>query len=80
MKFHKRLSEAFEAGRGERGSHFIGGVYGRATLNVVGTEMHSELRKGFNEITKQRAKKKPHGLLEKAAYKVGFAYDYLVNP
>ena len=79
MELTKRVHEAFEAGREGRWYHVIAAAYGHASLNAVGTETHSELRKEFNEITKQ-PQKKHYGLLEKIAYRVGRAVEYVVNP
>ena len=79
MGLIKRLDEAFEAGRESRWYCVVGAAYGRASLNAVGTEIHSELRNEFNEITKQ-PQKKHYGLLEKIAYRVGCTVEYIVNP
>ncbi len=79
MGLVKRVHEAFESGREGRWSSLVGLAYGHATLNAVGSESHSELRKELNEITKQPAKK-GYGLLEKAAYRTGLAFEYLIEP
>lgn len=73
MNLIKRIVEAYEAGREAHSSSLVRLAYGHSSLNAVGTEQHSELRKEFNEIVNSR--KTPSGILENLIYKLG----YLVN-
>ena len=75
MGLVKQIYEAFESGRESNWNHILGAAYGRASLNAVGTETHSELRNEFSEITRQ-FEKKNYGILEKIAYQAGRVFEY----
>jgi len=77
IKDLKGIAESYEAGRESCSLSWARLAYGHASLNAVGTEQHSELRKEFNDIMNSR--KTPNGILENIVYQVGHAIGW-VNP
>jgi len=75
MNLIKRIVEAYEAGREAYSSSLVRLAYGHSSLNAVGTEQHSELRKEFNEIVNSR--KTPNGILENIVYQIGHVINWV---
>ncbi len=75
MNLIKRFAEAYEAGREAYSLSLTRLAYGRSSLNAVGTEQHSELRKELNEIVNSR--KTPSGILEKIVYQIGCVVNWV---
>jgi len=68
------VKEAFKegVGKGRWPDHLVKSACARASMGAIGTDTHSELREVVEKLDKPEDK--PYGLLEKAAYGLGYVY------